>query len=609
MNCKKMNVVTVLAVLLLAIFIGCQIDPPNPGGGNGNNGGGDGTGDQVTVTFVNKTGHTLVRMEYFKLDGTSQDSVAKTVSPAAVDGASFEIKMKKGQYNMAFFDAVGTTVGGGNGFDITTAKVIELKPLGGGGVDPTNDLVEVTFVNNSGKQIDELVCAPFDVQYPIERKHFNPPIAIGAEFKVSMKPMTYGFSSYAAPNSYGGPPSGLVDSISVTAGTIVKITPFQEPTDPTGDVTANFVNMSGAIIAEMRYVENSQSAVEQRKVFNPPIAVGATFKLSMKAGGYSFVSFPSTGGMGVKPTGEAYGVIVKNGAAIEFVPFVDNPTDPTNDIVITFNNKTDATLDAVYWKDSSDPSNGMMKVSIQPAAAPNTSFQLPFPNGVYDLEFGSELTGSATIVASLKSVPLSVQSNNIDVVKSTTNPAEQCIDFVNLYKEFTTVEYRFPGQPAWGTIIPDPSGQGERRLAVGENLSLPFAEGEKFDMRFTTASGEAVTLLNVTTAYRYGYINITGPATSSVAQEFGKRNRTVTLVNTTGETLTTYLIADQLKPTQPQEQQLATPLAPGKSTTITILEGIYSFYFVTNFSTAGQTDVTAVTTDLSIDIYAPPVMP
>lgn len=381
--------------------------------------------------------------------------------------------------------------------------------------------------------------------------------------------------------------------------------------DPTGDqIAATLINKTGTLIAEVSYIENVQTAGEQRKVLSKPVAAGKKFQLAIKPGNYSFVTFPTANSQGVQPTGMAYGVTVAAGATIELVPFKEDPVDPTNDITITFNNKTGTTLDSVYWRKTSEPNAAFVKVAIQPAAAPNSSFQLPFPNGVYDLDFCSESTGSKVVVVALKSVALSAQSHNIDVV-ATSNPAEQCIDFVNLYKEFTTVEYRFPGQPAWGTMIPDPTGQGQQSLAIGKSLSIPFAEGTIFDMRFTTASGEAVTLLNITTVYRYGYINITGPGTGSVAKEFGKISRQVTLVNTTGETLTDYFIVDQLNMNQPQPQpqQLTPPLAPGQNTTITVLEGIYSFQFMAGYSSAGMTDATTVTSDVTIDIYQPPLMP
>lgn len=524
MNFKKMNVMVLLVFLLGAFFIGCQIDPLTPGGGNGNGNGNNGGGADVTadltvdptletviVTFVNKTGHSLVRVEHFKVSGSNGTLQKVEIKPALAVGGSLKAAMNKGQYNMAFFDAGNNAVGGGNGYNITGDMTIELSPMGGP-VDPTGDKVAVTFVNKTGFTLVRMEAASHgganssSMSIPLE-----PAVAPNASFDMDLVKGVYNIAVFDSTGKVVGGGNGF----DITTPKVIELTTVGGGTpDPTNDVTVNFINKSGKSIAELKYMQAmAQGAVEQIKSFNPPIAADGQFTLTMAPGIYSFVAFEKAGDA-ANPVALVEGVSVTEGTTVQLTPS-----------------------------------------------------------------------------------------------QGGTTPAEQCIDFVNLYKEFTTVEYRFAGQPAWVTMIPEPGAQGQQSLAVGKSLSMPTPWGIKYDMRFTTAGGETVTLLNITTAYRYGYINITGPATSSVVQEFGQRNRTVTMVNTTGETLTSYYAVDQLSMTQPQEQQLATPLAPGQSTTITVLESIYSFQFMVGISTAGMTDLTTITSDVTIDIYQPPLMP
>lgn len=525
MNCKKMNVMALLVLLMAAFFIGCQIAPPGPGGGNGNGNGNNGCGatdvtvdlaldhtvETVIVTFVNKTGHILSRVEYFEYSSADSSLQKADITSALAVGGSLKATMNKGQYNMAFFDAGNNAVGGGNGYNISGNMTIELGQLGGP-VDPTGDMVAVTFVNKTGFTLAKMEAASHGgVNSSAMSVLLEPAVAPNGSFDMNLVKGTYNIAVFDSTGKVVGGGNGF----DITKPKVIELTAVGGgTTDPTNDVTVTFINKSGKSIAELKYIQAMvQGATEQIKTFNPPVAVDGQFTLTMQVGNYSFVAFEKAGNA-ANPVALVEGVFVGEGTTVQLTPS-----------------------------------------------------------------------------------------------QGGTNPAEQCIDFVNLYKEFATVEYRLPGQTTWGTLIPEPAGQGPQSLAVGKNLSLPFPGGTKFDMRFTTASGEAVTLLDITTAYRYGYINITGAATSSVAQEFGKRNRAVTLVNTTLETLTSYYTVDQINVGQPQQQFLTTPLAPGQTVSLTLAEGIYIFQFMAGPSMAGETDVTVVTADLTTDIYEPAPMP
>lgn len=278
--------------------------------------------------------------------------------------------------------------------------------------------VIVNFVNKTGKGIVSVHCIK-DGVLKVEQ-FYSPAVVANGIFYAQLPVGNYQFFFFDAPYTNGMQPTGFIGNTQITAAATLEIEPINGgPTDPPEQVTVCFINKTGTSIGELRY---RQAAVagdeEQVAVFNPTIANNGQFTLTMPAGRYSFVVFEQAGNP-VNPIALADNRSVAEGVTIELTASTGGPPEMVD---ITFLNISGRTLNALYWRYAGDSSAPYVRIPISPASVNNSSFNLSFPNGLYDLQFCYESGGNVEVVVELQPVPLSPQSNYIHIVNSTPPP-------------------------------------------------------------------------------------------------------------------------------------------------------------------------------------------
>lgn len=280
--------------------------------------------------------------------------------------------------------------------------------------DPT-----ITFINLTGQSIASVHCI-MDGQLVIER-HYSPAVAVNGVFSIQMPSGNYQFAFFNAPYVNGMQPIGFISSTQIFADGTQEIHPVNGgSTDPAPEVTVNFVNLTGSSIGELRYRQAmAMGDEEQIEVFNPPIANNGTFSLTMPAGVYSFVAFEQANNP-INPLAMVDGIPVDQGTTIDLAASTGGGTGGEPEMVdVTFHNISGSTVNAIYWRYAGDTSAPLTKVPISPASVNNSSFNLTFPNGLYQMQFCYESGGNVEVIVELNPLPLSPESNNIHIVNST----------------------------------------------------------------------------------------------------------------------------------------------------------------------------------------------
>lgn len=181
-------------------------------------------------------------------------------------------------------------------------------------------------------------------------------------------------------------------------------------------LTVNFINKTGKTIREVRYREGMAPGVqEQIVILSPSVADNSQFSLTLQPGTYSFVFFEYVNNP-VSPLALLEGVPLQDGMTFELNASSGGPPPMVD---VTFNNISGRTINALYWRYYGDSSAPYTRIPISPASVNNSSFNLDFPNGLYEIRFCYESGGNVELIVELNPVPLSPQSDNIHIVNST----------------------------------------------------------------------------------------------------------------------------------------------------------------------------------------------
>lgn len=182
------------------------------------------------------------------------------------------------------------------------------------------------------------------------------------------------------------------------------------------NITVHFVNKTGKTIREVRYIgSGGPGTPEVVVVLSPAAADNNQFSLTLPADTYSFVFFEYVNNP-VSPLCLLEGVTPTNGETFELNASSGGPPPMVN---ITFNNISGSTINALYWRYYGDSYAPYTRIPISPASVNNSSFNLDFPNGLYELRFCYESGGNVQLIVELSPVPLSPSSYNIHIVNST----------------------------------------------------------------------------------------------------------------------------------------------------------------------------------------------